>query len=104
MKQLATKFVNFKMEKYGPDTWVLLYCDNLRAHLADDVKKIFGDSKLFLCFLPPNMTHFVKPIDAGLGRCTRVAVGNELDRWLMDADNMTKWEGKMTAGERHPLD
>ena len=56
MKQLATKFVNFKTEKYGPDTWVLLYCNNLRAHLADDVKKIFGDSKVFLCFLPPNMT------------------------------------------------
>ena len=63
---------------------------HLRAHLADDVKKIFGDSKVFLCFLPPNMTHFVQPIHAGLDRCTRVAVDNELDGWRMDQDNMSK--------------
>ena len=103
MKDLAQKFVTFKTQRYGADTWVLLYCDNLRAHLANDVKKIFGDSKVFLCFLPPNMTHFVQPIDAGLDRSTRIAVGNDLDRWLMDADNMSKWEGKMVAGERRIL-
>ena len=103
MKEIAAKFVTFKMQTYGADTWALLYCDNLSAHVADDVRKIFGESKVFLCFLPPNMTQFVQPIDAGLGRNTRVAVANELDGWLMDRDNMSKWEGKMTAGERRIL-
>ena len=97
-KELAKKFVKFKTQTYSADTWVLLYCDNLCAHIADEVKQIFGDSKVFLCFIPPNMTHFVQSIDAGLGRCTCIAIGNELDSWLMGADNMTKSEGKMMAG------
>ena len=103
MKKLADKFVRMKNELHGPDEWVLLFCDNLRAHVATEVKQIFGDNKVLLCFLPPGTTNFSQAIDAGYGRSLRIAVANSLDEWLMECDNMEKWEGKMTAGERRIL-
>jgi len=103
MRQLAHRFVAHKKEVHGEDVWVLLFCDNLKAHLDQEVKQIFGDGKVLLCYLPPNMTNFIQPIDAGLGRSVRCAVARELDDWLMDANNMMCWEGKMTAAERRIL-
>jgi hypothetical protein len=103
MRQLAHLFVAHKKEVHGEDVWVLLFCDNLKAHLDQEVKQIFGDGKVLLCYLPPNMTNFIQPIDAGLGRSVRCAVARELDDWLMDANNMMCWEGKMTAAERRIL-
>jgi len=49
------------------------------------------------------MTHLVQPIDAGIGRSLRIAVGHALDGWLMDGANLMKWEAKMSAGERRIL-
>ena len=100
MRQLAERFVTEKNNKHGEDVWVLLFCDNLKAHLDEEVKRIFGDAKVLLFYFPPNMTNFIQPIDAGLGRSVRIAIGNYLDLWLMDADNMERWESKLTAGER----
>ena len=77
-----------------------MFCDNLNAHLDEEVKQIFGDGKVLLFYFPPNMTNFIQPIDAGLGRSVRIEIGNSLDLWLMDADNMERWESKLTAGER----
>ena len=68
MKDLAVKFVNHKNEVHGVDKWVILFCDNLSAHLDEEVRNIFGDAKVFLCYFPPNMTNFIQPIDAGMGR------------------------------------
>ena len=77
-----------------------MFCDNLGAHVHDDVKTIFGDNKVFLCYFPPGMTNFIQPIDAGLGRSVRISVGNFLDEWLMIEENMERWESKWTAAER----
>jgi len=88
MRKLAERFVAEKNSKHGEDVWVILFCDNLRAHLDEEVKRIFGDSKVLLFYFPPNMTNFIQPIDAGLGRSVRIVIGNSLDLWLMDADNM----------------
>ena len=54
MRDIAAKFVRFKVQNYGANKQVLLYCDNLRAHLADNTKKIFSNAKVFLytIFLP----------------------------------------------------
>ena len=49
--KLAEKIVREKIERHGDD-WVLLYCDNLAAHLGPDVKRILGDNR-FLIFYPP---------------------------------------------------
>ena len=38
MKKLVEKFVRMKIELHGVDEWVLLLCDNLRAHVAAYVK------------------------------------------------------------------
>ena len=67
------------------------------------MKQIFGSDKVLLCYLPPNITKYIQEIDAGLGRLLRPAVGRLLGEWLMDSDNMTVWEGEMTACERHNL-
>ena len=72
-------------------------------HFDEEVKQIFGNDKVFLCFFPPNMTNFIQPIDAGLGRSVRIKIGYFLDAWLMVAENLQIWETKMTAGERRIL-
>ena len=67
------------------------------------MKKIFGNGKVLLVYFPPAMTEVIQPIDAGYGRSTRCCIGNELDRWFMDASNLEKWEANMTASERRIL-
>ena len=54
MRDIAAKFASFKVQSYRANKQVLLYCDNLRAYLADDTKKIFSNAKVFLhtIFLP----------------------------------------------------
>ena len=83
---------------------MILFCDNLKStHLDGEVRETFGTDKVFLCFFSPNMTNFIQPIDAGLGRSVRTRVGHYLDEWLMEATNMETWEARMTAGERSIL-
>ena len=103
MRDLATKFVQFKNKTHGESTWVLLFCDNLSAHLDEEVKEIFGNGKVFLYYFPPSMTEVVQPIDAGYGRSLRCIIGNLLDNWLMDTGNLAKWEQRMTAAQRRVL-
>ena len=103
MRNLAERFVMEKNRVHGEDVWVILFCDNLSAHLDQEVKTIFGNGKVVLFYLPPNMTNFIQPIDAGLGRSVRILIGHFLHAWLMEADHMEKWESKMTAGERRIL-
>ena len=75
MRELAHSFVSHKTSAHG-DKWVILFCDNLSAHLDTEVREIFGAGKVFLCFFPPNMTNFIQPIDAGLGRSVRTRIGH----------------------------
>ena len=56
MRKLAERFATEKNNKHGEDVWVLLFCDNLKAHLDEEVKRIFGDAKVLLFYFPPNMT------------------------------------------------
>jgi hypothetical protein len=58
MRKLAHSFVIHKNAAHG-EKWVILFCDNLRAHLDEEVREIFGTGKVFLCFFPPNMTNFI---------------------------------------------
>ena len=88
MRDLAVRFVDFKIQKHGVEKWVILFCDNLSAHLDEEVKSIFGNGKVFLCYFPPNMTNMVQPIDAGLGRSVRIKIGHALDEWLMEEEHL----------------
>ena len=87
------KLVAHKNEVCGEGVWVIMFCDNISAHLYPEVKKIFGINMVFLLYLPPNMKTFIESVDAGLGRSARLAVERLLDEWIMDSDNMTVWEG-----------
>ena len=78
MIKLAAKFVEEKIRRHG-DEWIVLYADNLSAHLNPEVKQIFGNAHVLLIYFPPNMTEMVQPIDAGYGRSLRAAIGRELD-------------------------
>lgn len=68
------------------------YLDELRALGVDDHK------------VPPNKTDQVQPIDRGLGRLLKVYMGQEMDTWLEDDDNLYKWEGNLLrASDRRIL-
>ena len=53
--------------------------------------------------LPENQTDKAQPIDAGIGRFIKLKIGNALDKWLEVDENVEKWQGKMSAKERHIL-
>ena len=67
----------------------------------------------FTCYLndhkvPPNETDQVQPIDRGLGRVVKLYMGQQMDGWLEDDNNMERWEstekGKaLTASDRRIL-
>ena len=42
--------------------------------------------------VPPNETDQVQPIDRGLGRLVKQYMGQLLDDWLQDDDNLERWE------------
>ena len=51
MRDLSERFVMEKNRVYGEDSWVILFCDNLSAHVDQEVKTIFSnDHVLPLCF------------------------------------------------------
>jgi len=102
MREIAEAFVRKKKMRHG-DLWVLLFCDNLKAHLDAEVKRIFGEGRVLLCYFPPAMTEVIQPIDAGYGRSLRSAIGQYLDEWLMSATNMERWESNISAMERRVL-
>jgi len=90
MERLAHGFLWRKIEKHGEEAWAIAFCDNLKAHVNEQVQDIFGKGRVFLCFSPPNMTNIVQPIDAAIGQSLWIAIGHALDRWLMDGEKMMK--------------
>ena len=80
-----------------------MFADNLSEHLNAEVKRIFGEAHVFVIYFPPSMTEMIHPIDTVYGRSMRAAIGRELDLWLMNGENLLKWEGKMTAMKRRIL-
>ena len=53
--------------------------------------------------LPPNETDQVQPIDRGLGRHIKVYIGQLMDAWMDDDDNMTKWENNELTASCHRI-
>ena len=84
---------------------VLLFCDNLDAHVASETREIFAAGNVFLFCLPPTVTESLQTIDAGYGHSMMCAVGRHLDNRLIDEDNMSMWEDEkgMDARARRVL-
>ena len=53
MIKLAQKIVRERIQRYDDD-WVILYCDNMAAHLIPEVKRILGDKRVFIIYPPLN--------------------------------------------------
>ena len=54
MREMANRFVTYKRERHGCEKWVDLFCDNLKAHLDEEVKGIFSRGHVSLCYFPPD--------------------------------------------------
>ena len=82
----------------------LLFQDNLDAQKQPDYINFLREWGVDDHKLPPNETDQVQPIDRGLGRQVKVYLGQEMDEWLDDDDNLEKWEDNgLTASDRRIL-
>lgn len=104
MGHSAQRFCDHVKQRWGSKK-VLLFCDNLSAHVAEPTKQIYASGNVFLYFLPPSVTESLQAIDAGYGRSMRCAIGRLLDKWLLDEDNLALWEDEagMVTGDRRVL-
>ena len=53
--------------------------------------------------LPENHTDKIQPIDAGFGKMLKIKIGQEMDKWLEEKDNLELWHDKITARQRRIL-
>jgi len=53
--------------------------------------------------LPENHTDKIQPVDAGCGQMMKVKIGEALERWLEEKDNLEKWHDRLSAKERRIL-
>jgi hypothetical protein len=82
----------------------LLLQDNLDAQLQPDYIAALKERRTVSRWLLANHTDFVQPVDAGLGRQVKIYIGEEMDKWLDDDDNLEKWESNsLSASDRRVL-
>ena len=82
----------------------LLFQDNLHSQKQPDYISLLKDLGVDDHKLPPNETDQVQPIDRGLGRQVKIYLGQQMDDWMDDDDNLAKWEeNKLTASDRRTL-
>ena len=53
--------------------------------------------------LPENHTNKIQPIDARFGKMYKTKIGEEMDKWLEEKDNLELWHDKITARQRRIL-
>ena len=86
----------------------LLFQDNLDSQKQPEYIEFLKKWAVDDHKVPPNETDQVQPIDRGLGRQVKVYMGQQMDAWMEDDENMEKWEttekGKgLTASDRRIL-
>ena len=86
------------------NTRYLLFQDNLDSQKQPDYINMLKSWNVDDHKLPPNETDQVQPINRGLGRHVKIYLGQLLDEWLDDDENLSKWEeNKLTASDRRVL-
>ena len=53
--------------------------------------------------LPKNHTDKIQPIDAGFGKMLKTKIGQDMDKWLEEKDNLELWHDKIAARQRRIL-
>ena len=88
-----------------PEKESILFADNLYGQTTDEFKRALSEKcNTLLWLLPPKCTDEVQPGNAGYGKLFKVYVGQALDKWLLDGDNVEKWaSNKLTASDRRIL-
>ena len=82
----------------------MLFEDNLDSQKQPGYISLLKDWSVDDHKLPPNETDQVQPIDRGLGRQVKIYLGQLMDEWLDDDENLAKWEeNKLTASDRRIL-
>ena len=88
----------------APEEQSILFADNRYGQTTEDFKRVLKECNTLLWRLPPKCTDEVQPVDAGYGRLFKVLVGKSLDAWLLNGDNVERWESnKLTASDRRVL-
>jgi len=86
------------------DSRYLLLADNLDAQTHDTFRSELKRLQVDLHLLPPGKTDFAQPIDAGFGRVVKLYMGEEMDKWLDDDNNLERWESNaLSASDRRIL-
>ena len=86
------------------DTQYLLLQDNLDAQLQPAYVAELGKLQTASRWLLAGKTDYLQPVDAGLGRQVKLYMGEAMDAWLEDDDNLDKWESNvLTASDRRVL-
>jgi hypothetical protein len=86
------------------DTQYVLFQDNLDSQKQPEYISLLKSWGVDDHKLPPNETDQVQPIDRGLGRHVKIYLGQLMDEWLDDHENLEKWEeNKLTASDRRIL-
>ena len=76
----------------GANDRYLLFQDNLDAQKQPEYLDYLRDRCLTDShFVTPNKTDQVQPVDRGLGRHIKLHLGQKMDEWLEDDDNLDKW-------------
>ena len=82
----------------------ILFADNLYGQTTEDFKRMLKECNTLLWPLPPKCTDEVQSVDAGYGRLFKFLVGKSPDAWLLNGDNVERWESnKLTASDRRVL-
>ena len=88
----------------APEEQSILFADNLYGQTTEDFKRVLKECNTLLWPLPSKCTDEVQSVDAGHGRLFKVLVGESLDAWLLNGDNVERWESnKLTASDRRVL-
>ena len=82
----------------------VLFCDNLDAQTQPEFLERLKSVDCFRYLFPPTTTELLQPVDGGLGRQVKLEVGNELELWLEDDENLNIWEhSKLSASDKRIL-
>ena len=89
-------------------TRYLLFEDNLDAQKTPEYIEALRVNGIDDHKVPPNHTDEVQPIDRGLGRQVKIYIGQQMDKWLEDDDNLERWEStargtSLSASDRRIL-
>ena len=82
----------------------VLFADNVSFQQSQKFHETCRDEiNTTVYMLPENHTDKIQLVDAGCGRIMTVKIGEALERWLEEKDNLEKWHDRLSAKERRIL-